>query len=523
MYCDISHLDDNDIISILPTCHSAGIKYGTRKLKDRVKITLTYYKGVEKISIIDRVEHLSKNELKNKIDLLKSNIKDANKINDILKIKKSDLTDDIISKFRYCQKVIDYDENEVLIDPYILGVWLGDGHSHTPALTSIDNPLIEIWNEYAKKIGLQVTKAFRKERKLKIKEGETKDLYAYNITSGINSGKMNRNIFKEWLKEYDLISNKHIPECYLKNSMDVRLQILAGLIDTDGYLSGNKYEIVQKSKRLSEDIVKLSNSLGFFTIMKSCDKCCTNSKTKAINTYYRIYISLNQVSYTIPVILDRKKITKMFNYCNPKIIINKSKITNITEKMEWTDDTVKLLCQMVKRFRIEEGDKPIPWKKFIEKSDIFSDASPDSLRATWRDIQKIIDMDNVLSYEGEFNLYDHHWLKRYNTVIEKLEKDESLDKSDLSWINNQKHRNSKYKCEEELLLKIPQYATKDVDRWNIQYDSIIESITLDIALNKKQKTWLMNQRRRIKSKKKFRDGEKDRFIKLEGLLADSCV
>ena len=40
--------------------------------------------------------------------------------------------------FRYVQRPIDYDEQALPIDPYIFGLWLGDGHSAVPALTTVD-------------------------------------------------------------------------------------------------------------------------------------------------------------------------------------------------------------------------------------------------------------------------------------------------------------------------------------------------------------------------------------------------
>jgi hypothetical protein len=44
----------------------------------------------------------------------------------------------------------------------------------------------------------------------------------------------NKNIFTQALQYYNLFNNKHIPADYLCNNRTVRLEILAGLIDTDG-------------------------------------------------------------------------------------------------------------------------------------------------------------------------------------------------------------------------------------------------------------------------------------------------
>ena len=504
MHIDLKHLSDDDTINILPTCTSSGIKKTVKKLKDSIKITFVYYSGVNRINVIHRVPNMDKKELNIKIKNFIEEIEGINKIDDIFEIKKGDLTLDIIDKFRYCPKYIEYDEQHVLIDPYILGMWLGDGYSNISSIKNIDIPLIDIWCNYAKDIGLQITKSFDKIRD-KVNQLETKEMCGYHITSGTYSGKMNRNHFKEWLKKYNLIKNKHIPDCYLKNSKDIRLQLLAGLIDTDGSIDSNKYSITQKSKKLSNDIVKLCESLGFFTETKLVEKCCT--QTGAVNFYYKVELSLSQVTPIIPVVLERKKMNKIKNYNNPKIIIEG---VEIKKRMEWNDDARMTLYQMVKRFKFENGDMPIPWRKFVKLSDNFSEISHNSLRVEWKNSEKIVNLDDIKLFEGEFNLADDNWMKQYNSIISKLKLNIKLIKSDINWINNQKQRKAKYKCEEDMLLKIPQYAITDVDRWNDQYDSIVLSIKEGLKFNSKQKIWLASQ----KKKKKFRDGEKEKYEKL---------
>ena len=70
-------------------------------------------------------------------------------------------------------------------------------------------------------------------------------------------------ILLDLLRRYELINNKHIPDEYLHNSRKNRLELLAGLIDTDGYKDKMCYEITQKTKILADQIVYLARSLGF--------------------------------------------------------------------------------------------------------------------------------------------------------------------------------------------------------------------------------------------------------------------
>ena len=124
---------------------------------------------------------------------------------------------------------VDFNISESLpIDPYILGTWLGDGHSHTTMLTNMDEEVISEWKNYGEKMGLNCV----------IKDTNSK---AKNIllTSGKNGGQPTSNKFKKALLDLNLINNKHIPNVYLKASREDRLQLLAGLLDTDGTLGSN--------------------------------------------------------------------------------------------------------------------------------------------------------------------------------------------------------------------------------------------------------------------------------------------
>jgi hypothetical protein len=105
-----------------------------------------------------------------------------------------------------------------------------------------------------------------------------------------------------------LINNKHIPDSYKYNSRENRLQLLAGLIDSDGYMGSNVYEITQKRKNLSDDIMYLCRSLGYACYQKECIKSCTYKGKRVEGTYYKLSISgdLSEV----PVKINRKKATK---------------------------------------------------------------------------------------------------------------------------------------------------------------------------------------------------------------------
>jgi len=104
------------------------------------------------------------------------------------------------------------------------------------------------------------------------------------------------------LRAYKLINNKHIPQEYLANSRRNRLQLLAGLLDTDGYFHNGCFDFTNKSKQLACDTVRLARSLGFAATLSKCRKA---SQHGTWGTYYRASIS-GDVS-EIPCKLKRKQ------------------------------------------------------------------------------------------------------------------------------------------------------------------------------------------------------------------------
>jgi ATP-dependent Lon protease len=191
---------------------------------------------------------------------------------------------------------VEFIESYVSLEPYALGCWLGDGTSRNFGITTIDEPIINYFREFAKKYDLE------------IKQGKGNNEITYSITTGKMGGRSDKNILMNKLKEYNLINNKHIPSKYKCNSREVRLQLLAGLIDTDGYYNedNNSLEIAQKNKKLAEDILWIVRSLGFRGIMKECTKSCTYKGEKRCGQYYRTIITGKGLQ-DIPTLLERKK------------------------------------------------------------------------------------------------------------------------------------------------------------------------------------------------------------------------
>jgi replicative DNA helicase len=186
-----------------------------------------------------------------------------------------------------------FQENKHDIPPYLLGVFLGDGTSLNGDITSVDKEIINYYREYANSIGCSMVNAD-------------------SITYRINKIKGHvKNKYKQFLRDIFVLGNKHIPKQYLIDSRKNRLELLSGLIDTDGSLNivrGNydSYEITQKRENLAYDILELSRSLGFYTSLnkrKSKMKRNDGSIYECVTYRVKIYGDLS----IIPCKIERKK------------------------------------------------------------------------------------------------------------------------------------------------------------------------------------------------------------------------
>lgn len=133
------------------------------------------------------------------------------------------------------------------IDPYFLGVWLGDGSSRSNQITTADTDLIPA-----------IEQAGYTVRKL----ASHPYLYAVDDENGKAVSRWQPGMTGR-LRALGLLLNKHIPSMYLRASEQQRWNLLAGLLDTDGTVSRHgAIEITTISQRLAQDIHELACSLG---------------------------------------------------------------------------------------------------------------------------------------------------------------------------------------------------------------------------------------------------------------------
>lgn len=176
-------------------------------------------------------------------------------------------------------KPLKCNEQSLPIDPYLLGVWLGDGRNRGCEISGND---IEIFEEIQAR-GYELGKIQNDKR------SKNKTVSILNVT--------------KILKSLNLLNNKHIPKIYLRASFQQRLDLLRGLMDTDGNVNPIRKQTIFTScnKKLSDDVKDLLLTLGQRP-NQACIKRDTNYKKNVI-----IYpISFRPIDIN-PFLLNRKK------------------------------------------------------------------------------------------------------------------------------------------------------------------------------------------------------------------------
>ena len=189
-------------------------------------------------------------------------------------------------------KPIQYPKTELPLDPYFLGLWLGDGSSTKPCITH-DPKDIESIKHIPYKISTICT----------------------HTETGVKTTYFSHQGIIKKIKELHLYNNKHIPRIYLEACVEDRLQLLAGLIDSDGNVDKNgRVRFININKQLINDVFELCTGLGlypYFHVRKKEDMNHYKRNSKYnIKSTHDAYVVGFQPKYSIPTQIPRKKINK---------------------------------------------------------------------------------------------------------------------------------------------------------------------------------------------------------------------
>jgi len=145
---------------------------------------------------------------------------------------------------------LEFPEAELSLHPYAFGVWLGDGSAGKTCITHhVDDTQCV---EAIVSLGYEVSAVCQQ-------------VSPTTVATYFGSGVPNRRSkFSQGLKDTGALNDKHIPLAYAHSSVHQRLELLAGLIDTDGHvdLKTGRVRFVTVSDRLRDDVMWLVRSLG---------------------------------------------------------------------------------------------------------------------------------------------------------------------------------------------------------------------------------------------------------------------
>ncbi len=151
--------------------------------------------------------------------------------------------------YLYRSNSVVFSDNDVQLDPYLLGLWIGDGSTNKTSFTTCDVEIVNYLNDYAFVHGMKC--------------GITPDPRSKALTINLSG---NGNHIRHALKSMGIFDSKGIPDEYVYTSEENRLQLLAGLLDTDGWYDKKKkrFGFCQTfyRKHIVDRFVFIARSLG---------------------------------------------------------------------------------------------------------------------------------------------------------------------------------------------------------------------------------------------------------------------
>ncbi len=197
------------------------------------------------------------------------------------------------TNYKGYKTAVEFAEKQLPIHPYFLGIWLGDGTTENSNISTTDDEAVSFLETYSQELGLRLKKHNQAPEKCPIYciANDRQHAMGYSLHG--------------MLSALGVLGNKHIPQDYLVNSTAKRLELLAGLIDSDGHYleQSNGFEITQKSETLARGIKFLCDSLGFRTSLTTKKAQIAAIGFETMVWRLRIYGDLDKV----PLRIKRKQ------------------------------------------------------------------------------------------------------------------------------------------------------------------------------------------------------------------------
>lgn len=318
---------------------------------------------------------------------------------------------------------VNYAETNHTIHPYVLGMCIGDGNMCNNGI-NISIPDSEI--ESVSRIKSLLNESYT------LSENRSASCPRYRIIR--NDGKRNNNYIKE-IKRLGLNVHgdvKFIPEEYKIDSITNRIELLRGLMDSDGSISKTKNHInfCTNSEQLANDVAELVCSLGGISRVH----CYQREKDGKTNNEYQVLIQIKINPFKLSHKAERYKPT-FKKYCIRKIqsveydgnedaqciAVDSSDHSYLTSKFHIvTHNTLSAIVSALE-------DK-------YEKILIIS---PASVKMTWfKELKGLVDEDEITIVEGsnwkenKFTIINYDILKNFYEIPMETVKTSTLEYED---------------------------------------------------------------------------------------------
>jgi hypothetical protein len=175
---------------------------------------------------------------------------------------------------------LDLPDADLPLDPYVLGAWLGDGHSLSAHITSADPEVLD----RIRAAGYPVRPT-----------GNPIVWTLAPVPDRKGKPRGNCSPIRRVLVELGVWGNKHVPDAYLRGSDRQRLALLQGLVDTDGYVSPKgQVEFTNMNRRLAKAVQHLAFTLGAKATLRE-GRATINGRD--CGAKYRVKFYLDRAAY----------------------------------------------------------------------------------------------------------------------------------------------------------------------------------------------------------------------------------
>ncbi|TQS19852.1 replicative DNA helicase [Microbispora hainanensis] len=264
-------------------------------------------------------------------------------------------------------EAFDLPERELPLSPYALGVWLGDGHSDSARITTVEPEIVaQLESEGLRvvRLGTGIAYALKlpapepsPERDCVVCGKPFVPRTSQVRTCGRSCGGGARFVsepvsapacgdcgepssggrrcqkchddhgsVQAILRGLGVLGDKHIPRSYLRASQRQRRDLLAGLLDTDGYVNRNgQVQLALTNRRLAEDALELVLSLGHKATMRTKT---VKGRTAESSTCYMINFTPVEKAFRLARKADRQ-VTKAHPTTRVRYIVDVRPVSSV--------------------------------------------------------------------------------------------------------------------------------------------------------------------------------------------------